>query len=138
MTVCPGPAPSSLRRVALPEVFSAAVAGVTATGYSVRATIAPSPQLDVLRTAFAPATAPPSGPFYVTLAYAVRPVGGDAVDAWLRQVKSCLPSQIRLSRVEERRTGDLGPFEYAALRRWQLGDVQCPDSAPGLRPPQAG
>lgn len=88
-----------LRRVALPDVFSAAVARVTATGYSVRATIAPS------------------GPLYVTLAYAVRPVGGDAVDAWLRQVESCLPSQIRLSRIEERRTGDLGPFEYAALRR---------------------
>ena len=120
VTLGPGPSPSPLNLAALPEVFNAAVVGVAVTGYSVRATLAPSPQLDTLRRAFAPESVQPSKPFYVTLAYAVRPVVRQTVAAWLERVERCLPPRIRLSQVEERRTGDLGPFEYAVLRRWSL------------------
>ena len=97
-----------------------AVVGVGATGYSVRAVLAPSLQLETLRRAFTPESAQAPKPFYVTLAYAIRPVPRQAVALWLEQVESCLPRRIRLRRVEERRTGDLGPFKYAVLRRWQL------------------
>ena len=120
VTLGPGPAPQELDGVGLPESFSVPVLGVESTAYSTRVALGPSPHLDTLRRAFSTQSVHRSQAYYATLAYAVEPVPLKAVSEWLRSVEDSLPSSVHLRQVEERRTGDLGPFGHAVLRQWRL------------------